>query len=216
VRADSFSFVLCSQPAHRRPLDVSDFSIFRSEARSRFCAGQKATLEEDSLPRLVRSAVLLRCWVCETNGQSSLVRRVAVAIIMCFTTIVCLAFQYGGVQRDWNSGSVIALLVLIPVSVSSPLALLTYLTYYIPDSEQSLTLQFGVLIAWTHFIGPERAMIQLRFFKRRTIIAACGVGFGGWGTMMVAVQMLAIQYQGEWDALVLAYRQRCRLLLRLS
>lgn len=141
----------------------------------------------------MRSAVLLRCWVCETDGQSSLVRRVAVAIIMCFTTIVCLAFQYGGVQRDWNSGSVIALLVLIPVSVSSPPVILTY---QIPDSERSLTLQFGVLIAWTHFIGPERAMIQLRFFKRRTIIAACGVGFGGWGTMMVAVQMLAIQYQG--------------------
>lgn len=44
---------------------------------------------------------------------------VGTGITICFATIISLAFQYGGVQKPWNSGSVIALLVMIPVSVSS-------------------------------------------------------------------------------------------------
>lgn len=92
------------------------------------------------------------------------------AITIAFATILCLALQYGGVTKAWDSPAVIALLVMIPVS-------------------------FGVLIAWTLFIGPERAMLPLRFLKRRTIVGASFAGFFGWALFMAAVSYLAIEYQ---------------------
>jgi MFS family permease len=66
---------------------------------------------------------------------------VGLALAICFTTIICLALEYGGVTKAWNDPAVIALFVLIPVSL-------------------------GILVAWTLWLGPQRAMLPLGLLKR--------------------------------------------------
>lgn len=66
---------------------------------------------------------------------------VGLAISICFTTIICLGLEYGGVTKPWDDPSVIALLVLIPVSL-------------------------GVLVAWTLWLGPDRAMLPIGLLRR--------------------------------------------------
>lgn len=70
---------------------------------------------------------------------------VGTAITMCHTVCITLGLEYGGVQKSWKDGSVVTLLVMIPVS-------------------------FGLLVGWTMWIGEKRAMVPLRFMKRRVIL----------------------------------------------
>lgn len=74
-----------------------------------------------------------------------LVDWVSPVVALGFFCCSCLAFQCGGVTQAWSSGTVIALLVMIPVSL-------------------------GVLVAYTVWLGQERAMLPLYFFRRRTIM----------------------------------------------
>ena len=52
-------------------------------------------------------------------------------------------------EKPWNSAAVIVLFVMIPVSL-------------------------GLLVAWESYLGPERAMMPLALFSRRTIIGCAG------------------------------------------
>lgn len=63
------------------------------------------------------------------------------------TVCLCLGLQWGGVEKAWDSASVVVLLVMIPVSMTA-------------------------LVAWSIFLGPQRAMIPLELLKRRTILGS--------------------------------------------
>ncbi|KAL7413029.1 major facilitator superfamily domain-containing protein [Mrakia frigida] len=95
---------------------------------------------------------------------------VGVGIALASTVCICLAFQYGGVEKAWNSASVIVLFVMIPVSL-------------------------GLLVAWEFWLGPERAMIPLALFKRRTIIGCAGAAGFGWLSFMAVVLYISISFQ---------------------
>ena len=63
------------------------------------------------------------------------------------TVCLCLGLQWGGVEKAWDSASVVVLLVMITVSMTA-------------------------LVAWSIFLGPQRAMIPLELLKRRTILGS--------------------------------------------
>lgn len=77
---------------------------------------------------------------------------VALFITTGLTVCICLAFQYGGVEYPWGSARVIVLLVMIPVSIA-------------------------LLVLWTLWLGPKRAMLPIRLLTRRGIVAPIVVGF---------------------------------------
>jgi hypothetical protein len=125
------------------------------------------------------------------EDQRSLLRKIveldwiALIISIGLTVCICLAFQYGGVDYAWSNARVIVLLVMIPVSVA-------------------------LLVLWTIWLGPKRAMLPIALLTRRAIVAPIIVSFVsyvavlvdctdwlkmGWSSFMVLVSWLSIEFQ---------------------
>jgi hypothetical protein len=69
---------------------------------------------------------------------------IGVILALGWSTAFILGLEWGGVTKPWDSGAVIACLVL------------------------AFVLPF-VFVAWEWWLGPKRAMMLLHLFKRRTI-----------------------------------------------
>lgn len=98
---------------------------------------------------------------------------VGAAIAMAWAVCFILALQWGGVDHAWNSGSVIACLVMVGV---------------LPP----------IFFAWEMFVGPERAMFKLRLFARRTIFGAAVCLAFLFGVMMIDVYYLSVALQAVY------------------
>jgi hypothetical protein len=82
------------------------------------------------------------------------------AIAIAFNVCLSLGLQYGGVERSWDSASVIVLLVLVPVLGA-------------------------LLVGWSMWLGPQRAMLPVSLLKRRSIVGAAFAATFGWAAFMV-------------------------------
>lgn len=75
-------------------------------------------------------------------GKVRLLDSVGTLLSLAAISCLLLALQWGGNEKPWTNGSVIALLVLSPVI-------------------------FAAFVAWEGYIGPL-AMMPLQLFKRKT------------------------------------------------
>lgn len=87
---------------------------------------------------------------------------VGTIISLGLAVTITLGLQYGGVDKAWDSAAVIILLV----------------AYVVANV---------LLVAWTMWLGPERALVPIEFFKDRSILGAIITGFFGHMAYMVSL-----------------------------
>jgi hypothetical protein len=93
------------------------------------------------------------------------------ALILGFVTSLLLALQWGGNEKPWNDGSVIATLVVAGV----------------------LLIAFA---AWEVHLGPK-AMVPLELLKRRTQVGAAAEAFFNFLMLLIGTYYVPLWYQSK-------------------